>query len=86
VIADGEITVTAGGRHLRTLTRGDGFGEIALLHAVPRTATCTATTETTLYALGRNDFLAAVTGHPRSADALEQLAASRLTAGASAVK
>jgi MFS family permease len=84
LIADGEVAVTAGGGHLRTLRRGDGFGEIALLHAIPRTATCSAVTDTTLYTLGRNDFLAAVTGHPRSARALEQLATSRLTSEAPA--
>lgn len=78
VIADGEVAVTSNSTQLRTLARGDGFGEIALLHAIPRTATCTATTDATLYGLARDDFLAAVTGHPRSARAFEQLALSRL--------
>ena len=80
VIAAGEVAVTANGTPVRTLQRGDGFGEIALLHAVPRTATCTATTDGTLFILHRDDFLGAVTGHPRAADAAQQLAAGRLQA------
>jgi MFS family permease len=78
VIADGEVAVTSNDTRLRTLTRGDGFGEIALLRAIPRTATCTAMTDATLYGLRRDHFLGAVTGHPRSAGAVEQLASSRL--------
>ena len=44
--------------------RGPGFGEIALLHAVPRTATVTADTEGRLLTVLAEDFLAAVTGSP----------------------
>jgi MFS family permease len=84
LIADGEVAVTSNGTLLRTLTRGDGFGEIALLRAIPRTATCRATTDATLYGLRREDFLRAVTGHPRAAGAAEHLASSRLGADASA--
>jgi CRP-like cAMP-binding protein len=80
VIAVGDVDVTSNGTAVRTLQRGDGFGEIALLHAVPRTATCTAITDGTLFILNRDDFLGAVTGHPRSADAAQQLAARRLEA------
>lgn len=83
VVADGEIEVTEDGRAVRSLQRGDAFGEIALLHDVPRTATCTATATTHLYALERDDFLAVVTGHARAADEAHQLAAERLSGSSS---
>jgi CRP-like cAMP-binding protein len=61
--------VTSDGRHLATLGRGDGFGEIGLLRNIPRTASVTARTNATLLAVERDAFIAAVTGH---ADVLHQ--------------
>jgi len=78
VIADGAIEVARNAVTLATLGRGEGFGEIALLEARPRTATCTAVTDATLFALQRDDFLAAVTSHPRSDDQARQIATARL--------
>jgi hypothetical protein len=80
VVADGTVEVSQDGGVRRHLGRGEGFGEIALLHDVPRTATCTATTTTHLFALERQDFLASVTGHVRAADEAGRLAADRLRA------
>jgi hypothetical protein len=65
-VADGEVHVSQNGCHLRTMRRGDGFGEIALLADVPRTATVTSATGCELLAIGRAPFLAAVTGHEAS--------------------
>ncbi len=75
VIGDGEVEVAG-----RTLGAGDSFGEIALLHDVPRTATVTATTNVVLYALEREVFLAAVTGHEPAHATAEAVVAARLGA------
>jgi MFS family permease len=76
-VADGELDVTRRGMHLGTRRRGEGFGEIALLHDVPRTATVTARTETLLFALDREPFVVSITGHAGAARAAEQLVAER---------
>ena len=78
LVADGRIEVACDGRVVNELGRGDGFGEIALLHDVPRTATCRAVTRVHLYALERVDFLSAVTGHPHASHEAHRLAAARL--------
>jgi CRP-like cAMP-binding protein len=66
VLASGAVRVERDGAALlRGLTSpGDGFGEIALLRDVPRTATVTAAADTELLVIERGPFLAAVTGHP----------------------
>jgi len=77
LVGAGELDIDAGGRHA-TARRGDYFGEIALLHDVPRTATVTAAVDSRLLALHRDDFLAAVTGHSVAHAAGHEVAASRL--------
>ena len=78
VVAEGELEVETGGCELRQLHRGDGFGELALLRDVPRTATVTATTDSRLYALGKATFLASVGAHPRAASEADRLVHERL--------
>ena len=83
IVAEGEVDITQSGAALATLGTGGYFGEIALLRDVSRTATVTARTDAVLYALDRDDFLAAVTGHPQSAEAAETVMAARLAGPAS---
>ena len=77
VIAEGRASVTRNGDVLRDLGPDDVFGELALMLDVPRTATVTATEPIVLRTLGREPFLAAVTGNQLSQEALRRLVASR---------
>jgi MFS family permease len=78
VIAGGTIEVSRGGRRVAMLGPGDYFGEIALLHDVPRSATCVAATDAELFTLERERFVSAVSGHALSAAEAESVAKERL--------
>jgi MFS family permease len=78
VISAGDVEVSIDGRVQASMGPGDHFGEIALLRDVPRTATVRARTDVELFALERDDFLAAVTGHAASAEAAEAVVGARL--------
>ena len=78
LIERGACEVTIGERLVRRLGPGDGFGEIALLRPVPRTASVWATERTSLLTLDRDAFLRAVTGHVASRTVADELAATRL--------
>jgi MFS family permease len=84
IVEDGELEVVADRLHV-TARAGDYFGEIALLRDVPRTATVRAIVDSRLYALEREDFVAAVTGHSGALAAGEAIAAERLAGGAPAL-
>jgi MFS family permease len=78
IVGSGELDIDASGRHT-TAREADYFGEIALLRDVPRTATVKAIVDSLLYALQRDDFLGAVTGHRAAQAAGDAVADARLT-------
>jgi len=77
VIRDGAADVSANGKEVGHLSTGESFGEIALLRDVPRTATVVARTDMDLLALERAPFLEAVTGHPQSVAAADEVVRAR---------
>ena len=79
LVDSGRLNVAVDGETISELDESDGFGEIALLRDVPRTATVTALDDTSLYALERDDFLAAVSGHAHSRAAAESVVTNRLS-------
>ena len=78
LIDEGEVEVLEDGISKRNRSEGDGFGEIALLRDVPRTATVRATRRTRLLALEREQFIDTVVGHTRSHLNAQAVAADRL--------
>jgi hypothetical protein len=77
-IASGEFDVFQDGQFLRRCGRGDGVGEIALLHNVPRSASIIARTPGTVYELTREPFLTAVLGHAPTHLQASRIAETRL--------
>jgi MFS family permease len=71
VVADGTVEVLVDGVHRRFQAPGEGFGEIALLRSAPRTASVIARGPVRLFALARQPYLSAVTGHLLSAAAAD---------------
>jgi CRP-like cAMP-binding protein len=55
-IAEGEVEVSQAGTPIATEEKGDVFGEIALLHGIPRTATVTATEPSRLFVVDQRAF------------------------------
>ena len=86
VVESGRADVVRNGRLINTLGRGEGFGEIALLDARPRTATILASGGEALCVgvLQRPAFLTAVTGYPMSATASREVVTQLTTRDAAA--
>jgi MFS family permease len=73
LIEEGEVAVFRDGTLRRSEGIGESFGEIALIRDVPRTATVRVTRRAKLLTLEREQFVAAVTGYPRSKQLTEDL-------------
>ncbi|HEX6843864.1 MAG TPA: MFS transporter [Actinomycetota bacterium] len=71
VVAEGRVDILKDGQVVAQVGPGGYFGEIALLHDVPRQAGAVAGPDTRLLSLDGEDFVAAVTGHAGSAEAAE---------------
>jgi hypothetical protein len=78
VITRGAVSVVRSGREVAVLGPGDGVGEIALLRAVPRVATVTATEPVDGLAIERDEFIAVMTGHEGSHQTAHVVVDSRL--------
>ena len=77
-IASGELDAWQDGHFLRRCGRGEGVGEIALLRAIPRTASVIAHTSATVYRLNTEPFLTAVLGHAATQRQADRIADTRL--------
>ena len=78
LIESGQVDVIRDGKLVATLGAGQYFGEIALLHDVPRTATCVARSDAELYELERRVFVSAVSGNEQSHATIEDIVTGRL--------
>lgn len=72
VIMSGRVKVVIFGENGREVTLsilrpGDSFGEMSLFDGEERSANCIAIEPTTMLALGRDDLLRHLAGHPRTA-------------------
>jgi MFS family permease len=80
-VSEGALEITRRGVVVRTVSRGQGFGEIALIRDVPRSATVTAVSDARLYALRKDLFLQTVTGHAAAARVTGQIIAGHVGEG-----
>jgi hypothetical protein len=83
VVDAGAFEIVRDGARIDTASEGGYFGEIALLHDVPRTATVRAIADGAVWALDQEEFLATVTGLPQAARAAHKISAERRRTDAS---
>jgi MFS family permease len=81
VIDSGRFEVRNGTRVVSVVGAGDGIGEIALLRAVPRTASVVALQDGTVFSVDSGAFLAAIAG-PTSSAAAAAIVDARLARSA----
>lgn len=80
IIESGSADVSVNGQVVRRLGPGDGFGEIALVRDVPRTATVTVVEDAVLLGVDRGPFVDALGGQARSRTIASVLVDDRLAA------
>ena len=80
-VAEGRVRVVQHCTELGSQGRGTGFGEIALLRGVPRSATVIADGPVVVYALDGAEFVRVVTGHPGTRARTDEVVDRHLGAG-----
>ena len=60
ILKEGKAVVEIDTQERKSLTRGDGFGDLALLYNAPRSASIRCITECTLWAIERKNFKAII--------------------------
>lgn len=78
VVAEGEVDLVIGGRHLETLGATDVFGELALITGEPRSATARARTTCRLVEIPEARFTYLVQETPHFALAVMRVLTRRL--------
>jgi CRP/FNR family cyclic AMP-dependent transcriptional regulator len=78
VILSGTVRIERDGEHLRDLTDGDFFGELAMLANVARTATATCVTDCRLLVLGGREFNSLLAQFPTIQNAVLHAVAQRV--------
>ncbi len=73
IIVEGRVRASKEGQRLNEMSAPDSFGEIALLRQTPRVVTITAISQLEARILARDEFLAAVTGNPESAESADEV-------------
>jgi CRP-like cAMP-binding protein len=84
VIAEGEATVSVGGRVTSRLRRHDYFGEVSLIDGGRRSADITADTDMRCWGISKDEFRAFVKQHPDVAWILLEVLVARLRAAEAA--
>ncbi len=77
IVKTGQFVIERGGVPVASAGRGDYFGEVALVKGVARTASVRADGDSSLYALGREAFVDAISGHPTAIAEAHRIAAER---------
>ena len=77
-VSSGSLSIVRHGELVQTVTRGQGFGEIALIRDVPRRATVIAESDALIYSLEKELFVVTVTGHAGASTAARRIIADHL--------
>jgi CRP/FNR family transcriptional regulator, cyclic AMP receptor protein len=78
ILLEGEAEVRKDGRRVNTLTKGEFFGEIALVTKMPRTASVTASTPVRALVITERDFTALMKRSPEVSKSVVEALAERL--------